>query len=181
MNKSQIRLLLEKEGIKVSTTKIGEVAVSLGFGDNVDRRYSDVEAKQILDAIRATQQQKADGKGNEPNLDRTSAPLPTDDSRALTKQVISQSSDALTGQVKALATRMDASDRGLARQLAEYVVERPQRFTVMFAQELSTLMTSTQESSQTFIDADLAVVEMPDLRGDFLSIAPSTALGCLPM
>lgn len=48
MNKTHIRLLLDKEGIKVSTTRIGGVAVSLGFGDNVDVSYSETEAKQIM-------------------------------------------------------------------------------------------------------------------------------------
>jgi len=74
---------------------------------------------------------------------------------------------------------MDESDRTLARQLAGYVAERPQRFTLMFAQELAALTAPIQQA--TFVDVELAAVEMPDLRGDFLSIAASSALGCLPM
>ena len=109
----------------------------------------------------------------------TTDSIPVDDSRALTKQAIASSSDALTGQVKALAVRMDESDRSLARQLAGYVAERPQRFTLMFAQELAALTAPIQQA--TFIDVELAEVTIPDLRGDFLSIAASSALGCLPM
>lgn len=105
--------------------------------------------------------------------------IPTASAAALTKQAIASSSDALTGQIRALATRMDESDRTLARQLAGYVAERPQRFTLLFAQELAAL-TAPMEN-QTFIDVELAAVELPDLRGDFLSIAASSALGCLPM
>lgn len=120
-----------------------------------------------------------------PNLNGKPKPqekpaLPTAQSQALTKQTLSASTSALTGQVKALATRMDESDLTLAKQLAGYVADRPQRFTVMFAQELQALMEPIQEP-QTFIDVELAAVEMPDLLGDFLAIAPSSALGCLPM
>lgn len=180
MHKTQIRLLLDKEGIKVSNTRIGEVAVSLGFGNNVDYTYSDFEAKQILDTLRQDYrektQQKPKGTAHEPF-----EPLATDDSRALTRQVIGQSTDTLMSQAKDFATRMDASDRTLARQLAQYVVDRPQRFTVIFAQELSALMAPIQESPQTFVDADLVNVEMPDLTRDFLAFAPTTVAGCLPL
>lgn len=181
MNKPQIRLMLEKEGIRTSNNRIGDVAVSLGFGDNISYTYSDEEARQILEAIRQDYQAKQQQQKVEENSTSTSPPLPTDDSRALTKQVIAQSTDTLMSQVKALASRMDQSDRTLARQLAEYVVERPQRFTVMFAEELNALMAPVQESPQTFIDADLVEIEMPDLRSDFMAIAPASALGCLPM
>lgn len=179
MNKTQIRLMLDKEGIKVSNTRIGDVAVSLGFGNNVDYTYSNLETKQILDILRQDYRdktQKVEDAAHQPI-----EPLPSEDSRALTKQVMGQSTDTLMSQVKDLATRMDASDRTLARQLAQYVVDRPQRFTVMFAQELSALMTPLQECPQSFVDADLVNVEMPNLTGDFLQIAPSTALGALPM
>ncbi len=178
MKKTQIRLMLDKEGIKISSTRIGEVATSLGFGNHVDYTYTDLEAKQILEVFRqdAIKPQTADAATSQPV-----EPLPPEDSRALTKQVIGQSTNTLISQVKDLATRMDASDRTLARQLAQYVVDRPQRFTVMFAQELSALMSPAQESPQSFVDADLVDVEMPDLTTDFLHIAPATALGALPM
>jgi len=180
MNKTQIRLLLDKEGIKVSNTRIGEVAVSLGFGNNVDYTYSDLEAQQILDALRQSDRQKTQQK-EKGSADYAGEAMAVDDSRALTKQVIGQSTDTLMSQVKDLATRMDANDRTLARQLAQYVVDRPQRFTMIFAQELSALMAPVQESPQTFVDADLVDVEMPDFTADFLTILPSSVAGCLPI
>lgn len=174
MNKSQIRLMLDKEGIKISNTRIGEVAVSLGFGDNVSYNYTDDEAKQIMGAIRDQHPAKSQNQGSQP---------PTEESQALTKATLQQSTDSLVGQVKALANRIDGNDRTLARELAQYVVARPQRFTVMFAQELSALMAPVQEAPQSFVDVDSLTgdFEVPDLMSDFMAIAPSSAMGCLPM
>jgi hypothetical protein len=183
MNKSQIRLLLEKESIKVSTTRIGEVAVSLGV-ESAGDSYGEQDTKMILDSIRADYQKAKDLKQPaQPEAPQSPQhpPLPTDESRALIKQTMGQSSEALTGQVQALTGRMDASDRTLAQQLAVYVADRPNRFTVMFAQELKALMAPQQKQPQTFVDVELGVVEMPDLMGNFRAIATSTPMGCLPM
>jgi hypothetical protein len=162
MKRHQIRRMIPGN---ISDAQLRKAISDLGLPSADDHNYEDEHVKQLLNQFKKPQQPQ-------------SAPLPTDDSKALTKQVLGQSTDALTGQIKALANRMDNSDMNLARQLAEYVVERPQRFTVMFAQELSAL-TAPQE--QTFVEADLVEVEIPDLRADFMAIAPSSALGCLPM
>ena len=162
MKRNQIRRMIPGN---VSDAQVRRAITDLGLPSADDHDYEDEHVKQILNQFKKPQQPQ-------------SAPLPTDDSRALTKQVLGQSTDALTGQVKALASRMDSSDRTLARQLAEYVVERPQRFTVMFAQELSALVAPQEQS---FVGADLVEVEIPDLRSEFMAIAPSSALGCLPM
>jgi hypothetical protein len=162
MKRHQIRRMIPGN---VSDAQLRKAISDLGLPSADDHNYEDEHVKQLLNQFKQPQQAQ-------------SAPLPTDDSKALTKNILGQSTDALSGQIKALANRMDSSDRNLARQLAEYVVDRPQRFTVMFAQELSALV-SPQE--QTFVEADLVEVEVSDLRAEFMAFAPNSAIGCLPM
>lgn len=64
-------------------------------------------------------------------------------------QALSQSSELLAMQVQGLVDKIDAGDRALARQLAEYVSDRPNRFTLMFAQELA-----QQSQPSTFVDVE---------------------------
>jgi len=112
-----------------------------------------------------------------PQLNRTNQSNPATEARNITKQALSQSNDALTQQVQALVNKMDASDRNLARQLAGYIADRPTRFTQIFAAELQAAM-NPQESA--FIDVEAFQEPTIDLGG-WQAIAPSTALGCLPM
>lgn len=112
-----------------------------------------------------------------PQLTRPNQPSPTTEARTSTKQALSQSSDVLSQQVQSLVDKMDASDRNLARKLAHYVADRPTRFTQMFAAELGAVM---QPQEATFIEVEAfqeATVEL----GGWQAIAPSSALGCLPM
>ncbi len=179
MNKTHIRLLLDKEGIKVSTVRIGETAVSLGFGDNLERRYTDSEAKQIMDTIRGQWAEKQAAPPQQPPQDAPN-PLPTDESRALAKHLVTQSSQALTSQIQSLATRMDENDLELARQLAHHVATRPQRFSILFAQQLQALMQPVEAEPPTFVDVELGAVDFPELNGG-LKLAPHSVAGCLPL
>lgn len=109
----------------------------------------------------------------QPELPTLQKPQPNP--TAQTREALAHSSQALGEQVQGLVQRMDASDRQLARQLAGYVANRPNRFKQLLASELDALMNPAPE----FVD--VAVFEPASVEFGQFAIAPSTVAGALPM
>ncbi len=113
-----------------------------------------------------------------PQAPRTEQPAPdAADALALTRQAVTQSTHTLQNQALSLATRIQEGDRALAKQIAGFLANRPNQFSVMLAQEIQSLM-GTPETAEMPEFIDVSVAEAPALT---LPSVDSTAVAALGM
>ena len=172
MKRHQIKRVICNTIEFVSDAQVRKAIADLGFPTEDGHDYDADQVRQIIHQFKPA--------ANSEDSDRAGATLPTDESRALTKHLISQSHATLTSQVQQLATRMDENDLELARQLAHHVATRPQRFSILFAQQLQALLQPIETEPPMFVDVELGAVDFPELNGG-LQLAPHSIAGCLPL
>lgn len=203
MNKTQLRLLLDKEGIKVSNTRIGEVALSLGFGNHIDYTYSDQESQQILVAIRQAYRAKLRElkRPQHPSAEQNTGDRPSQSSQLSQTQAQAQEAAEtlkvalVNGHQQRLVNLSTALDK--AEQRRGEVLERLSDRMAYLQDEnlfMNDLLRLTQkklkgaqeqdpEKEQVTATAIDALVEAFDAVGNWEvpAIAPYTPAGALPM
>jgi hypothetical protein len=85
--------------------------------------------------------------------------------------------NTINAQVFAFDSKLSRYERDTARAMADRLRQSPLRIQQYLMQELTVENTAGSDFA-TLIDE---VLEVPDLTTDFLAIAPSTALGALPL
>jgi|GEM_PF-887095 len=83
----------------------------------------------------------------------------------------------INAQVFAFDSKLTRYERDTAHSMAERLRQSPLRIQQYLMEELSIENTHRSDFTTLIDDA----LEVPDLSTDFLSIAASSALGCLPM
>lgn len=119
------------------------------------------------------------GNGNQSTYEAADA----SEALALTKHTVAASTSALQKQAMGFAEKIQTSDMALADQLADFLIDRPQRFKVMLANAIATKLHQAETEAE-FIDLDIAepvTVKLPQAHHTAAVAALTSGVGCVTL
>ncbi len=165
MKRHQIKRVICNTVVTVTDAQLRQAIADLNLPTEDGHDYDAEQVRAIINQFKS------------PTAGEPTAAASTDASSALTmtKGAIAASTNSLQQQALNFADRIQTGDRQLAKQLAGYLKDRPNRFAVMLAEEIHALT----EPAQTPDFIDVSWGEMPALELPSVSL-PLAMGGALP-